>query len=153
LELTVGMAEYKIGNINNILITGGLGSCVAVCIRCEKTGNGFLFHGILPSYKNKNCQGNLLKFIDSGLYIALSDFYRYNHHMLTAKIFGGANLAGFRNKDIGYENTASIRKILKEEGIKIIEEDVGGNFGRNIEFNLRTGIVYVSTLNNGCYCL
>lgn len=62
---------------------------------------------------------------------------------LEAKLIGGANLFSAFNSDIGAENVSTAEKKLKEKGINIVGESVGGSQGRSVEFCLTTGIVTV----------
>jgi chemotaxis protein CheD len=39
-----------------------------------------------------------------------------------------------------------VRKILTNLGIKIVAEDVGGDYGRTIDFYLETGEVKIKTI-------
>ncbi|MFZ3138594.1 MAG: chemotaxis protein CheD [Thermodesulfovibrionales bacterium] len=63
---------------------------------------------------------------------------------MKAKIFGGADtLFNAKNGDtgIGARNSMLAEDMLNAEGIPIISTDIGGNCGRRIEFNTKTGIV------------
>ena len=42
---------------------------------------------------------------------------------------------------IGARNIMLAEDMLNAEGIPIISTDIGGNYGRRIEFNTKTGIV------------
>jgi len=63
-----------------------------------------------------------------------------NRSQLRAKIFGGATIL-FRQTEnsnffcVGRVNCKFIREFLKNEGIPIDAEDLGGNFGRVIHFS------------------
>jgi chemotaxis protein CheD len=62
---------------------------------------------------------------------------------MEAKIFGGAsmNISGSEAMMIGEKNILVAREILKEYRIPIVAEDVGGQNGRKIQFNLEKGKV------------
>ena len=62
-----------------------------------------------------------------------------------AKMFGGGNVIGNGQgpNTIGGRNIAIAREILAKEQIPIVGEDVGGDFGRRIVYNTRTGVVLV----------
>ena len=62
---------------------------------------------------------------------------------IEAKLVGGANMFGLSSSDIGRENVLSAKKKLKEAGIKLIGESIGGSVGRSVEFSVATGIVTV----------
>lgn len=63
---------------------------------------------------------------------------------LEAKLIGGANMfPSLMSDDIGKANVLIAREKLKEEGIRIVGECVGGSQGRSIEFSPTTGVVTV----------
>lgn len=67
---------------------------------------------------------------------------------MEAKLVGGANMfpsVYSETENVGHDNVTAVKKILKDEGIKIIGEDLGGNIGRSVELNTLTGIVSVET--------
>jgi chemotaxis protein CheD len=47
------------------------------------------------------------------------------------------------DRDIGKENIAMARQVLRRMGISIVSEDVGGELGRKIVFNTLTSDVAV----------
>ncbi|MGM0607846.1 MAG: chemotaxis protein CheD [Candidatus Muiribacteriota bacterium] len=152
--IEVKMADYYIGKKNNTLASGGIGSCLGICLLCKKSGTGILFHAMLPTYKKNSRITNFLKFVDSGLYIVLADYYKKTGlSEIQAKIIGGAKLFGNHRYNIGFENIKKAREILRKEDIKIISEDTGGDFGRNIQFDVGTGKVKVNTLKEGNYII
>jgi chemotaxis protein CheD len=62
---------------------------------------------------------------------------------IEAKIFGGASMkmAGSDSMMIGEKNILVAREILKEYRIPIVAEDIGGQNGRKIQFDLERGKV------------
>ena len=61
---------------------------------------------------------------------------------LYAKIFGGAKMFETNGMlNIGESNELEVRRILKEEGIKIVASRTGGTKGYNIAFDTHTGDV------------
>ncbi|MDD3597585.1 chemotaxis protein CheD, partial [Sulfuricurvum sp.] len=62
---------------------------------------------------------------------------------MEAKIFGGAsmNIGGSQAMMIGEKNVLVAREVLKEFRIPIVAEDIGGQNGRKIQFNLERGKV------------
>ena len=72
------------------------------------------------------------------------------NNCITAKIFGGALLFnGLPNIDAVVEQViASVKEELKKLRIKIVKEDIRGNKGRNIIFNVNTGMATITYSNN-----
>jgi len=136
----VHRAEYIVSTI--------LGSCVAVCLRDRVLAMGGINHYMLalwngdglptPKYGNIAIETLLKAMLGRGC-------LREN---LTAKIFGGANVIGSGQGafSVGERNIALARDVLAREGLPIVAEDVGGDAGRKIIYNTRTGVVLVSRL-------
>lgn len=148
--LKVGIADYKI-TLNGGLLTLGLGSCVAVCIYDVYTGRGGLAHIMLP---NKNPGSNpphtsRLKYADIALPEMIDEMISLGSQKinLRAVIVGGGNM--FINSStpaeqgVGHRNQESVKKILSSYSIPIVAQDVGGNIGKTVYFDLKNGDVYV----------
>jgi chemotaxis protein CheD len=74
--------------------------------------------------------------------------------MLVAKIAGGANMfeTSYQTliNSVGARNAKSARRTLGALDIPIVGEEVGGNRGRTVEFDLATGkmLVYCAHTEN-----
>ena len=72
---------------------------------------------------------------------------------ITAKIAGGSQMFTFAQTTdimrIGDRNVEAVREVLKSLSIRIIGEDVGGNYGRTVELLLDTGVFVIKTVNKG----
>lgn len=120
-----------------------LGSCVSVCLYDSTLGIGGMNHYLLPFWNGNGLQspkfGNIAipKLIENMLSKGSSS------KTLQAKIFGGAsmNMGGVDTMMIGQKNILVAKEILKEYRITIVAEDVGGQNGRKIQFNLEQGKV------------
>lgn len=141
-EKDIGMGEYGIGNGEDILKALGIGSCVAVCMYTENGEAAGMAHVMLPEEEgdksNKHADILVPKLIDK-----LEQNPEINKFSLKAKIFGGASMFEDSTLDIGAKNIDSVKKILDEQSIDIVEEDTGGNKGRAIWLNTRSGDVVV----------
>ncbi|MFC1670315.1 chemotaxis protein CheD, partial [Spirochaetota bacterium] len=66
-----------------------------------------------------------------------------NKEHLSAKIVGGSSMFKFKSNlalgQIGDRNIEETKKVLKEKGIEILAEDLGGNVGRVINFYMNDG--------------
>ena len=69
---------------------------------------------------------------------------------MIAKIIGGAAMFKHTENsfmgDIGKNNIAIVQQILSAMNIKIVSSDVGGDYGRTIDFYLETGEVKIKTI-------
>ncbi len=71
---------------------------------------------------------------------------------ITAKLAGGAKMmavldTGSNGGHIGERNIKMARKILKDNNISILAEDVGGDFARTLDFNLDNGAIRIKNRN------
>ena len=120
-----------------------LGSCVAVCLYDTALGIGGMNHYLLPFWNGNGLQspkfGNIAipKLIESMI------MKGSNPKNLQAKIFGGASLnMGISDAMmIGQKNILVAKEILREYKIVLVAEDVGGQNGRKIQFDLERGKV------------
>ncbi len=119
-----------------------LGNCVSVCLWDNKLRYGGMNHFVYPITKDKNNAtpkfGNVAtKVMIKKMYSAGSDPMD-----IVAQIIGGANLEN-NNSALGIENVNIARKVLQKEKIKIQSEDIGGNLGRKVIFDMNTGHLMV----------
>lgn len=118
-----------------------LGSCVAVCLYDTVLGIGGMNHYLLPFWNGNGLQtpkfGNIAipKLIES----MMAKGSRTN--TMEAKIFGGAmmNIGSCEAMMIGQKNILVAKEILNDYNIRIVAEDVGGQNGRKIQFDLERG--------------
>lgn len=154
--IKVGMAELSVSTAPAILKTTGLGSCVGVCIYDSLKKIGGMAHIMLPSSKNSRHTTTVIgKYSDTAIEELLANLEKMGvrKNNLVAKIAGGAQMFSFAGGSeimkIGQRNIEAVREDLKRHNIKIVAEDVGGNTGRTIEFDLTTGNLSVRTINQG----
>jgi chemotaxis protein CheD len=120
-----------------------LGSCVAVCLYDSKLGIGAMNHYLLPFWNGNGLQTPKFGNISIPKMIEQMVLHGSSAKTLEAKIFGGAsmNIGGSEAMMIGEKNVLVAREILKEYRIGIVAEDVGGQNGRKIQFDLERGKV------------
>ncbi len=151
----VGMADYKVGRAPSTLISYGLGSCIGVSLYDPQTKVGGLLHIMLPDSTQARSSDNPAKFADTGLPLMLGDVLQLGavKSRLVAKIAGGAQMFAFANATdimrVGTRNAETVKKILREMGIRVIAEDTGGNYGRTVQIDLATGVYKVKTIDRG----
>ena len=154
-ELQVGIADLKVGREPAVLITIGLGSCVGVTLYDPVHKIGGLVHVMLPRMGEfSKSGGKPAKFADTGIPLLLEEVLRLgaNRRMLEAKLAGGAQMFTGADKkfrfDIGERNVEVAREVLKNLGVRIVGEDVGGNRGRTMILETTTGRVLLKTLGS-----
>ena len=153
--IRVGMADYKVGRAPSTLISYGLGSCIGVSLYDPQTKIGGLLHIMLPDSTQARASDNPAKFADTGIPLLLGDVLQLgaSRSRLVAKIAGGAQMFAFANATdvmrVGSRNAESVKKLLRDLGIRVIAEDTGGNYGRTVQIDLETGVYKVKTIDKG----
>ena len=153
--IRVGMADYKVGSAPSTIISYGLGSFIGISLYDPQAKIGGLLHIMLPDSTQARPTENPAKFADTGLPLMLKDVLALGavKTRLVAKIAGGAKLFAFQNATdimrVGSRNAEAAKKILKDQGIKIIAEDTGGTYGRTVSIDLNTGVYKVKTIDKG----
>ncbi|MDF9409323.1 chemotaxis protein CheD [Pelotomaculum isophthalicicum JI] len=151
-EIQVGIADLKVASQPDRLITLGLGSCVGLTLYDPAAKIGGLLHIMLPDSTQFNSVTKPAKFADLGIPLLLSEIRRYGGKVsnLQAKIAGGAQMfSGLNEKfvlNIGERNIAMTKLTLKNLGIRILAEEVGGNRGRTMILDTTNGQVTIRTV-------
>ena len=153
--IKVGMADLKICKEPDSLTTIGLGSCVGIALYDPITKVSGLAHIMLPDSNQARASDNPAKFADTGIPLMLNDVLALgaNKSRLVAKIAGGAQMFAFANATdimrVGNRNADAVKQILRRNGIRVIAEDTGGNYGRTVQIDLNTGAYKVKTIDRG----
>ena len=134
----------------HILSSQGIGSCVVVTIYDHRRKMGGMAHIMLPGSNSVNGRGFPYHHADTAIVTLLGKLRSMGAAQpdMVAKMAGGARM--FLCSDdsapgIGKQNVSSIRRILQREQIPLSGEEVGGSYGRNVEFYLDSGKVIVTT--------
>ena len=151
------MAEMKTGYPPEVLAAIGLGSCVAVVLYDKHLTMAGLAHIMLPNIRGNlsNQEQNACKFADSGIHLLLDTLIKKGAKKdnLFAKIAGGAQMFSLKSNNdilkIGERNINSVKSTLGSLNIEITAEDVGGTYGRTIDFDIKNGILKVKTIGFG----
>lgn len=155
IEYKVGIADMDAALSPHRIITVGLGSCIGIAMYDKVNSVGGLLHIMLPDSTQFNNVSNPLKFADLGIPILIEKMQKMGavKRNLKAKIAGGASMFSFSDKsmnmDIGGRNSAAVKNILKELSIPVLAEDTGGNKGRTMILDLKTGTVLIKTVGMG----
>jgi chemotaxis protein CheD len=146
-EYKVGIGEVKIEKGEVKLTAFGVGSCIVIILYDEVKKIGGLAHCLLPtgddnSYKYpRNAIAAMMR--------RMSEMGAFKGKVV-AKIVGGATMfEGFERHAIGKRNVLKAREELNKLDIPIIAEDVFGNWGRSISFNIENGEVRVRSYRHG----
>lgn len=143
-KITVGIADMKLAQgPGGILITYALGSCIGLCFHDPMLQLGALLHIMLPLNMEAG-RKNPLKYADTGIRETLRQLAvkGANKARMTVKIAGGAKMfevKGGNLGNIGLRNIESVHTILKQEGIRLVGEYVGGSVARTLLFDPVSG--------------
>lgn len=145
----VGIAELRIAGAPEVLKAYGLGSCLAIALYDPERRIGGLVHSLLPQRRREDALDTPPKYVDAAIHLMIEELGRAgaDQQRLQAKIAGGANM--FESEfvtlmnSIGVRNARAARETLLALGIPLVGEEVGGNRGRTVAFELATGRLLV----------
>lgn len=158
-DIKVSIADYKISMAPNRIITLGLGSCVGISIYDRVSDIGGLAHIMLPDSNQFKKNIKIGKYADLAIPNMLEELLAkgINKKGLVAKIAGGASMFRFADEkltmNIGARNIIAVKNSIKQLGIPLIAEDVGGNSGRTMILDLENKTVHIKTVGKGIILL
>ncbi len=128
----------------------GIGSCVTIVIHDPVKRIGGLAHPLLPRFQDGKDKGSGGKYVDTAIYLMVDELEELGGRKgrMRASLVGGAQMffhGEVNPADIGRRNVEAARVTLRAEGIPIAFEDVGGNRGKTVAFDTRTGALRVTT--------
>lgn len=147
-SVIVKMGDIQSGVAPAVLETAGVGSCVAVVLYDPVSHVGGLAHAMLPQATPGTDAP--ARFVDAGIesLVAVMAAKGAQRGRLQAKLVGGAHmftLFGDGESGIGARNVASAKAVLHRLDIPVAAEETGGTVGRNVRFDLSTGVCSVET--------
>ncbi|MGI0047444.1 MAG: chemotaxis protein CheD [Nitrosotalea sp.] len=125
-----------------------VGSCVAICLFDIQAKVASMAHVVLPkkiSNRLYTTEDEIGKFADTAFTYMMSNMLQMgaDPKRIQAKMAGGATIFSHESEtnlfNIGSRNVVAIKQILKENGIILVSEDTGANFGRWVRFSLSSG--------------
>ncbi len=134
--------------LHDELITTVLGSCVSACIRDRKLGVGGMNHFMLP-------EGGVEGASDAARYGVFAMESLINailkhggrRQNLEVKLFGGGRIMA-NMSDVGRRNIAFARCFVRNEGLPVVAEDLGGPHPRKVVYFPASGRVLVKKLES-----
>ena len=142
-KITVWFADMEMAKDSGVLITYALGSCIGLCFEDPVLHLGALLHVMLPMNMEAG-RKNAFKYADTGIRETLRQMTGKGAQKsrITVKIAGGAKMFevnGGSLGNIGQRNIESVHTILRQEGIRLTAEDVGGTVARTLLFDVASG--------------
>jgi len=158
-ELVVKVADLQVGVGTDVLVTIGLGSCVAIALHDAVAKVGGLAHVLLPSPALARRNGTPGKFPQTAVprLLELMAERGASRRRVVARIAGGASmfaaLAPPGSIQMGERNVVASRQVLHLSGIPLVGESVGGDYGRTVRLLVETGHVEVQSVAHGVQLL
>lgn len=150
-QIAVGIADLAVcAAPDATLVTGSLGSGVAVVVWDPEKRVGGVLHVMLPLSRTSpdKAHSRPAMFADTGVPLLLSQVHAQGCRKedLVVKVVGGGSLCGDGGiLDIGGRNIAVLREVLEKSGVAITSEDVGGSRSRTVRLRVRDGAVFVGS--------
>ena len=147
--ITVGIADLKVVSSPDILRTI-LGSCVGICLYDPEKKIAGMSHIMLPS-RNESSSSEL-KYADSAIPLLIKEVKRAGARAdrLVSKIVGGASMFKLKHNklmsEIGRNNIKKVLELLADLNISVVAKDIGGDYGRTIDFYAKNGILRIKTI-------
>ena len=151
-ETVVKVAEWAAERGEGVLVTLGLGSCVAIMLYDAESSAGAMAHVLLPSISLARDISNRAKFPETAVPLLIERLKALgaDPRRLSAKLAGGASmfsqLATPGTIQMGERNVLAARSALRGAGIPIVREAVGGERGRSVRFYLKDGRVEIRSV-------
>ena len=149
--LTVAIGGLEVSDDREaVLVTHGLGSCIAVMTWDPVGQVGGMLHFQLPLAQlgSERSRENPGIFADTGIPLLFERMYMLGAKKrdIVVKVAGGGSFHGdIDTFDIGRRNYTMMRKILWKNQVLIAAEDIGGNRSRTARLFVDTGQVTIQS--------
>jgi chemotaxis protein CheD len=151
-ETIVKVADWAAERGDGVLVTLGLGSCVAIMLHDPQTRTGAMAHVLLPSTSLARDLTNRAKFPETAVPLLIERLKALgaDPRRLVAKLAGGASmfsqLVTPATIQMGERNVLASRRALRAASIPVIRESVGGDRGRSVRFYVKDGRVEIRSV-------
>ena len=151
-EVIVNVADWAAERGEAVLVTLGLGSCVAIMLYDPQVNAAAMAHVLLPSTSLARDTTNHAKFPDTAVPFLVDRLKRLgaDQRRIVAKLAGGASmfsqLVTPGTIQMGERNVLASRNALRAAEIPLVRESVGGERGRSIRFHAQDGRVEIRSV-------
>jgi chemotaxis protein CheD len=151
-ETIVKVADWAAERGDGVLVTLGLGSCVAIMLHDPLARAGAMAHVLLPSKSLARDVSNHAKFPETAVPLLVERLRAMGAEprRLVAKLAGGASMFSQLMTpgtiQMGERNVVASRNALRAAAIPIVREAVGGERGRTIRFRVADGRVEIRSV-------
>jgi len=149
--LRLNTGDLRVASSGDILVTGGVGSCVVICIWDPTAQLGGMAHVC-----NASSDGNILfpgRSAETAVPTLINLLIKQGASPLAleVKLAGGGNMfSGIEigtSGDVGFHIANATRRTLQLFSLNLVEHSLGGRLGRAVSFCLTTGQVDVRFTN------
>lgn len=150
-SIFVGVAEAAVAEGEAVLMTVGLGSCVAILLYDPDVRVAGMAHVLLPAPHARFEERDAAKYATTAVPHLLREMAARgaDRCRVTARIVGGASMfSGTRSSALaaaGARNLEATRDALEWVGVPLTGEEVGSNHGRSVRLFAADGRVLVSS--------
>jgi chemotaxis protein CheD len=148
-ERLVKVADWAVERGDGVIVTLGLGSCVAIMLYDAEAAVGGMAHVLLPSRSLARDATHPAKFPETAVPLLVEHLTALGgvRARLVAKLAGGASmfaqLLSPGSMQMGERNVVAVREVLRRHSIPIVAEAVGGERGRSVRFHVKSGRVEI----------
>ncbi|HYL21013.1 MAG TPA: chemotaxis protein CheD [Gemmatimonadales bacterium] len=152
IERIVKVADWAAERGDAVLVTLGLGSCVAIMLHDADACAGAMAHILLPSKSLARDATNPAKFPETAVPLLVERLTALGAEprRLIAKLAGGASMFAQLmtpgSVQMGERNIVACRDVLRRAGIPLMREAVGGGAGRSVRFSVADGRVEIRSV-------
>lgn len=149
------VADWAVEGGEAMIVTLGLGSCVACVLYDPVARVGGLAHVLLPSHTLARDRNNHAKFPETAVPLLLGEMKKLGAvpERVRARLIGGAsmfaNLVAPGVAMMGERNVIAMKEALKVARIPVVAEDTGKGYGRSVYFHLPGGKLEVKSVQHG----
>lgn len=150
-ETIVKVAEWAAVR-EGVIVTLGLGSCVAIMLHDPQACAGAMAHILLPSKSLARDASNPAKFPETAVPFLIDRLKGLgaDPRRLVAKLAGGASMFAQLmtpgSVQMGERNITAARRALRAASIPLAREAVGGGQGRSVRFHVADGRVEIRSV-------
>lgn len=153
-QINVRIADYAVGERGSVLVTNGIGSCVAIVLYERAAKIGALAHILLPNDSLTAVHQPPAKSATAAVPVMLRRMRELNGSgEIEARLVGGASMFAPLlipgALSLGSRNIAAARAACAAADIPIVGEDVGGDHGRSVVFDVDDGSLLVKSIAKG----
>ena len=149
----VRIAHHAVEQGRGRLVTVGLGSCVAIAIHDPLAKIAGLAHVLLPEALLGAEVANPARYASTAVPMLIREMReRGATGPFVAKLVGGARLFGQMLSTagaVGDRNVDASRTALAKARVPVVAEDIGGESGRTVTFDVASGALNVRSVSGG----